>query len=71
MNERIKTLSTLAWEQRALMTKNKSMDDAYTEKFAELLIDDIAQKVKHIKVWDIDLGVYIKQQYQIDNNTDS
>jgi len=42
MNERIRTLSTLAWEQRALVTKNKSMDDAYTEKFAELLIDDIA-----------------------------
>lgn len=71
MNERIKTLSTLAWEQRTLTTKNKSMDDAYTEKFAELLIDDIAQKVKHIKVWDTDLGVYIKQQYKIDNTTDS
>ena len=44
--------------------------DDYTkkgiEKFAELLIDDIAQKLKHIQVWDTNLGEYIKQQYGFD-----
>jgi hypothetical protein len=38
MNERIRELVKLAWEQRDLVTPTRAMDDAFTDKFAELIV---------------------------------
>jgi hypothetical protein len=40
MNERIKELVKQAWEQRDLITATRALDDAFTDKFAELLVKD-------------------------------
>jgi len=43
----------------------------YADYIRHQIISEISNKVQHIKVWDTDLGVYIKQQYKIDNNKNS
>jgi len=42
MNERIKELVKLAWQQRDLVTPTRAMDDAFTDKFAELIVRECA-----------------------------
>ncbi len=43
MNERIKELVKLAWQQRDLVTPTRAMDDAFTDKFAELIVRECAK----------------------------
>ena len=43
MNEKIKQLVDKAWKERDLITESRSLDEAFTSKFAELVIKDLAQ----------------------------
>jgi hypothetical protein len=46
MNERIKQLVNEAWKQRELITKSNSLDEAFTTKFAELIVAECMQQVE-------------------------
>lgn len=48
MTERIRELVKQAWAERDLITATRAMDDAFTDKFAELLIKDC---VKIVEAW--------------------
>lgn len=48
MNERIRELVKQAWAERDLVSATRAMDDAFTDKFAELLIKDC---VKIVEAW--------------------
>lgn len=43
MNDVIKKLVDKAWAERDLITETRSLDEAFTSKFAELIIKDVAQ----------------------------
>ena len=43
MNDKIKQLVDRAWKERDLITESRSLDEAFTSKFAEILIKDLAQ----------------------------
>lgn len=43
MNQKIKQLVEKAWKERELITETRTIDEAFTSKFAELIIKDLAQ----------------------------
>jgi hypothetical protein len=47
MNERIKQLVAEAWKQRELITESRSLDEAFTSKFAELIVRECANWVNN------------------------
>ena len=47
MNERIKQLVAEAWKQRELITESRSLDEAFTSKFAELIVQECANWVNN------------------------
>jgi hypothetical protein len=50
MNERIKELVKQAWAQRELVSKTKPLDDAFTEKLAELIVGECADLFKNVLI---------------------
>ena len=38
MNKRIRELVEQAWRERDLITSTRALDDAFTDKFAELIV---------------------------------
>jgi len=46
MTERIKELVKQAWAERDLVSATRAMDDAFTDKFAELLIKDCTEFIE-------------------------
>jgi hypothetical protein len=43
MNEIYKKLVDRAWAERELITATRTIDEAFTSKFAELIVKDVAQ----------------------------
>ena len=43
MSDLIKKLVDKAWAERELITETRTIDEAFTNKFAELIIRDVAQ----------------------------
>jgi hypothetical protein len=50
MNERIRELAEQAWAQRELISKTKPLDDAFTEKLAELIVCECADLFKNVLI---------------------
>lgn len=46
MNERTRELVKQAWAERDLITATRALDDAFTDKFAELIVLDCVKLVE-------------------------
>ena len=51
MNERIKQLVDQAWKQRELITASRSLDEAFTSKFAELIVRECSKVIVNGGYW--------------------
>ncbi|NDB81269.1 MAG: hypothetical protein EB127_00745 [Alphaproteobacteria bacterium] len=56
------------WEDESWRPESQYIDwatdyDKELEKLIELIVNECASHVKHIKIWDTDLGEVIKQKY--------
>ena len=49
MNEKIKQLVEKAWAERELITESRSLDEAFTSKFAELVVKECLSQVDKIR----------------------
>jgi len=47
MNERIRELVKQAWDERDLVTPTRALDDAFTDKFAELIVLECCKVLEH------------------------
>ena len=76
MNERIKQLVDQAWKQRELITASRSLDEAFTSKFAELIVRRCIAEVAMMGVvhydnkdisWAVDLIIgNLKDQFGVE-----
>ena len=51
MNEQIKQLVDQAWKQRELISASRSLDEAFTSKFAELIVRECSKVIVNGGYW--------------------